>query len=154
MKKQHLIRVIFVVFSIFMGTWLPCLSTEVLGACPDIVGDWKFTISSAYYDPTLNPPYGYETHKGIFHIDNQKNCFFYGTREVPGNPIIPLTGVILTDKSPIEIKMDAGDRIYFGTLGGYDNVQGLFTKINYFRLNLRVNESDNQKAGKGLAIRQ
>src|SRR4030042_6966282 len=79
-------------------------------ACPNVVGDWDFTVRSAFYNPVTDT-YGYETHKGIFHIKNQNGCLFYGYREIPDQPESgsPLTGAISTNQGVIAITMAPGD---------------------------------------------
>ena len=124
-------------------------------ACPNVVGDWDFTVRSAFYNPVTDT-YGYETHKGIFHIKNQNGCLFYGYREIPDSPASgsPLTGAISTSQGAIAITITAGDRILLGTLGGYAQTKGLYTRIKYSRSNLGVTDSDIQKTGLGTAIRR
>ena len=116
-------------------------------ACPNVVGDWDFTVYKVIYDSNTQH-YSYTTLKGVFHIVNQSGCRFYGNREIQGNPQSPITGVMeAVSQAKFPISWSTNDAIYDGFLSGYESSSGQYTKITY-----RILQPNG--AGKGTATRR
>ena len=143
----------------FMFVLMLCL-TIIIGnqafaqSCPNVVGDWDFTIQAASYDPLTNT-YGYEEIKGVIHITDQNGCLFYGYSEVlPPHEGCPLTGVISHARA---ITVTSCDTTVNGILRGYDTSRGIFTIMEATFSNLEVvkgGEEDWQGTGTFNAIRR
>ncbi len=90
------------------------------GACFDIEADWDLSCKAAYYE-TLTGETGFTPNSGILHITDQRGCRFYGSTEIPSDPvpIKTITGVMIDN----DIRVTGSDVIAEGTLSSPTRMQ-------------------------------